>query len=556
MKPVTQSLDEEETAASASREIASPASSNNGWWFRGVDSSRPQLLRPPGIELDETQKRRLADHLLRAVNHCIDTQDERGAWQVLPDARLFDTALVAYVLSRVPRSDSVAAANRAKEWLRHFKPQTHDPLARLLDETPWLILAGMINVVDLRSPSLYSNNFRRKTLLLYALGLNAGLKVLSPYTTAQLRRQIQLFYSAVKSVRMKQWSKSDLISIYILLEAFEGQASAEAVSQHLQSMQAPDGSFCHNPVSTALAFLALSGIAHESPAWTRCLRYLLDAQQPDGTWRFCTSDVWDTSLTIRAFCDHPMFKEHALKRAVHFVTGAQNNDGGWGFRNDVESDNDTSSCVLLALHQAGGDHSVCAKRAVEYLVARQRRDGLWNTWQSDEDHPVEDCVAHVIAALEAHRDHHHLSLVEAQYWLEHQYRLHGRWTPGWYRNFSYGVLEVSSGLRSHHPVTRTAIAALVATQNMDGGWPPEPGEDSSPSATGLAIAALTEYHELDEPFMLRGLHFLFDTQQNGTWPGQPELCGPRPLLCHFRTNTHAFAAYGLMAAQRKLTLKV
>ena len=41
------------------------------------------------------------------------------------------------------------------------------------------------------------------------------------------------------------------------------------------------------------------------------------------------------------------------------------------------------------------------ERGVAYLLGQQRDDGLWNTWQSSDDHPVEDCVAHITGAIAA-----------------------------------------------------------------------------------------------------------------------------------------------------------
>ncbi|MFY0533470.1 hypothetical protein [Nannocystis pusilla] len=59
---------------------------------------------------------------------------------------------------------------------------------------------------------------------------------------------------------------------------------------------------------------------------------------------------------------------------------------------------------------------------------------------------------------------------------------------------------------------------------------------------------------MHEPFLRRALDYLMDIQQpDGTWPGTPELYGPRPLVYHLPTNTHAFAGMGLMAAWRRLS---
>ncbi len=533
-----------------------PQSTGTSWWFRrtGVYETVPALpMEPP--EREETHVQRVARHLEKAVQHCLDTQEGRGSWQVEPDPRMFDTALVAYALSRVEVAEAATSVQNAYTWLEHRTAQDHDPVAKLLDETPWRLLRGDPGPIDLRGPTLYSNLYRRKTLLLYTLALHRGVRVLSPYMPPQLKELVRRFYERFDIIQMKRWSKVDLLAIYSILEALDGNGKmAVQVAERLAAMQSADGSFCHNPVSTAMAFLAIGMALPGSPAHERCLAHLLKVQRSDGTWRFCTSDNWDTSLMLRAYGDHPVFSREAGPRAYDYILGAQNPDGGWGYRSDMESDNDTTPCALLSLRDREDDESVHAvDKGVHYLLKLQLEDGLWNTWQSAEDLPVEDCVAHITAALATFRGTHNRSIRKAQRWLVQRYESYGRWTAGWYRNLPYGVLDVSKGLRTGHPVAFGAVRSLIALQNVDGGFPPEPGEDSTPSATGLAVAALSEHYDVHQPFLRRALDYLMDTQQaDGTWPGKPELYGPRPLVYHLPTNTHAFSGMGLMAAWRRL----
>ncbi|MCY1064524.1 hypothetical protein OV090_07115 [Nannocystis sp. RBIL2] len=490
------------------------------------------------------------------MRYCLDTQDPPGSWQIEPDPRMFDTALVACALVRVGGPAAAAAVERARTWLERRAPQDHDPMARLLDELPWLLLRDSAGPIDLRGPTLYGDLYRRKTILLYALARSRGARVLSPYTPPQIKELVERFYEKADTTRMKRWSHVDLLSTYSLLEALDGNAErAAAVAERLVTMQSADGGFCHNPVSSAVALLALAHALPGSPALERCLAHLLAAQRADGTFRFCTSDVWDTSLTLRAYGEHPVFARDAAPRAFEFLVKAQNPDGGWGYRSDLESDNDTTPCALLALRDREDDASTdAAEKGVAYLLGCQLEGGLWTTWQSAEDLPVEDCVAHVVAALATFRGPAHRSIRPARRWLAQRYEAQGRWTAGWYRNLPYAVLEVSKGLGEGHPVMYSAVESLRALQNADGGFPLGPGEDSTPSATGLAVAALAERHDVHEPFLRRALDYLMGTQQpDGTWPGTPELYGPRPLVYHLPTNTHAFAGMGLMAAWRRLS---
>ncbi len=536
-----------------------PKSNGSSWWFRR-QGARETLPPPSFSPVDDggAHVLRLERHLDRAVRRCLETQDARGAWVAEPDPRLFDTMLVAYVLSRVEVPQAAAAVERAFLWMEENRPQDHDPVARLLDETPRQLLLGDPRPLDLRGPTLYSDIYRRKTLLLYTLALHAGVRVLSPYVPLQLKDQVKRFYERVDRIKTKQWNKVDLLSAYAILEALDGNLTVAAeVGKRLVAFQSSDGSFCYNPVSTAMAFLALSVALPTSAAWERCLTYLLRSQRSDGTWRFCECDIWDTTLTLRAYSDHPLFAREAAPRALEFVLASQSSDGGWGFRSGVESDNDTASCALLALRDHEDDETLDAvERGIAYLLGLQRDDGLWNTWQAADDHPVEDCVAHITAALAAFRGTHTRPIRAAQRWLEEQYQQHGRWTAGWYRNLPYSTLEVSKGLRAGHPIAYSAVRSLCALQNQDGGFPPEPGEESTPSATGLAVAALAEHYDLQQPFLRRALEYLMDRQDpGGTWPGYPEMYGPRPLTTHYQTATDAFVGFGLMAAWRRIVKK-
>ncbi len=538
-----------------------PRSNGTSWWFKRQPAR--DTVPPPPVAANEVSNEGVTDgvadlerHLERAIQRCIETQDARGAWSVEPDPRIFDTALVAYVLSHVESAEAAAAVERAFGWLVRQTPQDHDPIALLLDATPRRLLQGDVAVVDLRGPTLYSNLYRRKTLLLYTLSLHAGARVLSPYVPSLLKEQVKRFYERSAQIRTKRWSKIDLISVYAVLEALDGNRLAAATAcERLFEMQSADGSFCHNPVTTAIAFLAMSVGLPESAAWRRCLRYLLDAQRADGTWRFCLCDVWDTTQIVRAYGDHPLFAKHAAPRARAFIVETQNADGGWGFRTDIESDNDTTSCALLALRDHDDDDGQlgAVDRGITYLLNLQREDGLWNTWQAAEDHPVEDCVAHITAAIATFRGTHTRTIRAAQNWLEQQYQLNGRWTAGWYRSLPYSTLEVSKGLRAGHPIGYSAVRALCALQNPDGGFPPEPGEASTSSATGLALAALAEHYDVQQPFLRRALQHVMSRQApDGTWPGGPETYAPRPLTIHYPTETHALVGFGLMAAWRRM----
>lgn len=108
------------------------------------------------------------------------------------------------------------------------------------------------------------------------------------------------------------------------------------------------------------------------------------------------------------------------------------------------------------------------------------------------------------------------------------------------------------GLPRESAISYSAMRSLFALLNTDGGFSPEVGEESLPSATGLAIAALAEHYDIQEPFLCGAIDYLLAQQRpDGSWPGRPEMYGPRPLLTHYQTTTDGFVGFGLMAAWRR-----
>lgn len=484
--------------------------------------------------------------LERAVQHCVSLQRADGSWEVLPDARIFETALCGYALAHTPGDLDQAAVARARAWVAAAHPQAHHPVTLAIEDALGRILRGAGGPVDLTAPELDAPVMESRRLLAYTLALHAGLEVRAPYSEEALRQRIAGEYERASQARLKQWSKVELIAMHILLQHRAGHGAAvEAAGFDLVHVQAPGAGFFFNPVSTALAYIALCIAAPASDLRLVLRDRLLHDQQPDGTWRFCTSDVWDTSLIVRAFREHPWFARNALQPALDFLEAAQNGDGGWPFRSKVETDNDTTGAVMLALRGTPqGERTI--DRALAYLARVQMDNGLWRTWQFREDPPVEDVVAHVLSALDAHAGRHRINIAPARLWLAARVEQREVWSASWYRGVPYAVAEIARALGVHHPVAHRGVDALAAAQRPDGGWAPEAGSESTASATGLALMAIVERHPGRAD---RALRYLVEAQRpDGTWPGTPDMYGPRPLRSHFTTHTQAFVVGGMMAA--------
>ncbi len=485
----------------------------------------------------------------RAVEHILSLQRPDGSWEVLPDPRIFETALCGYALAHTPGNLDARAVAQARAWAAAATPQSHHPVSHLLEDVLRRIFLGDGGIIDLTSPELNAPVLQSRGTLLHTLALHAGREVRAPYREAELRQRVAREYERCSQAKLKQWSKVELISLHILLQRRAGHmAAVEAAGFDLVHVQSPPAGFFFNPVSTALAYIALCVAAPASDPWYLLRARLLQDQQADGTWRFCTSDVWDTSLIVRSFAGHPAFMRECMQPALEFLQATQGNDGGWPFRSSVESDNDTTGAVMLALRGTlQGERTI--DRALAYVAHVQMDNGLWRTWQFRDDPPVEDVVAHVLCGLDAYAGRHKIDTTRARAWLAEQVERRGAWAASWYRGTPYAVAEIGRALGPDHPLAQAGVDALADQQNDDGGWGSDPGAASNPSATGLALTAVTRRHPGRATAALR---YLVETQHcDGTWPGTPDMYGPRPLLSHFTTHTQAFVVGGMQAAMAR-----
>ncbi len=106
-------------------------------------------------------------------------------------------------------------------------------------------------------------------------------------------------------------------------------------------------------------------------------RFLLAMQGSDGLWRdFLTpageASEWPTGFVATAL--HLAGADaNPLDLAADALVTRQNDDGGWGYNEDVPSDADSTACVLMFLALTGRHESACA-RAAACLVRHQRCD--------------------------------------------------------------------------------------------------------------------------------------------------------------------------------------
>jgi squalene-hopene/tetraprenyl-beta-curcumene cyclase len=150
---------------------------------------------------------------------------------------------------------------------------------------------------------------------------------------------------------------------------------------------------CPDITGRVMEALSKHGIEPNHPAMRRAVRYLMRAQEQDGSWygRWGVNYIYGTFLALRGLRSAGVDEnEPFVQYSLEFIRAFQNRDGGWGescasydenrYVNNPSTPSQTAWAILALL--AGGDvRSESLYNGVDYLVSHQRSDGNW-----DEDY--------------------------------------------------------------------------------------------------------------------------------------------------------------------------
>ncbi|WP_278260483.1 prenyltransferase/squalene oxidase repeat-containing protein [Nocardia sp. AG03] len=496
----------------------------------------------------------LARVLDRAVTHLVDTQDEVGSWTLPPEPRILETGFATYALEVAGGAD--AAVVRGRTWLAlNSTSLQHDPIALMTENAMRDFALAKTVELELDRPELANPVLRWRTALLQALALHAGQWAEvwgadGDARLAELRAELAERYETARRDRLRVWTIVEIAAARVIVEGHFGATEAvREAAETIKSVQAADGSIATMPISTAMAVLALGLAEPEGDAVARGREYLLAQQHGNGGWSLITCENWDSIVTVWAAREHPLFQEKCLPRAVRYLESIQHPDGGFPYAIVLQPDLDSTAAALHAL--AGLTSEDVVERSLGLYREHQRPDGLWNTYYYAKDVPTDDCVAHIVSALSLFPDAETPSTEETTRWLAERFA-RGEEFLCVYRNRPYTVDTIGAAIGYDHPAVHAATREVLAAQNPDGGWGQRAGEASCASATGAAVGLLTHTGLGDEAALDRAVRYLDSTQRaDGTWPGPPELIGPRPLLSYVPLESHAVTVFGLMARYRR-----
>ncbi len=332
------------------------------------------------------------------------------------------------------------------------------------------------------------------------------------------------------------------------------------------------------PMVWSIIALKCLGYTDDSPELRYCHEHLDGLIiEEDDTIRLqpCKSPVWDTAITLRALAasgispNHPAARktvawllDKEVTRSGDWASMVDAKPSGWCFEyaNEFYPDIDDSVMVLMALasqteatfQEAAPDpnwvdhgrvksatevrHRITEidraagvqKRALDWVLAMQNRDGGWGAFDRDNNH---EFLCHVPFA-----DHN--AMIDPS-------------TP----DLTGRVLEMLAGFgrKLGDPVVDRAVAYVCCNQEADGSWFGRWGVNYIYGTWQVLVGLNAVGVRADDPAMVLGANWLLSCQQpSGGWGETPDSYA-RPYLRGQGPTTAsqtAWALLGLIAAGR------
>lgn len=313
----------------------------------------------------------------------------------------------------------------------------------------------------------------------------------------------------------------------------------------------------------------------------------------------CMSPVWDTAIAVNALAAADVAPDHpAMLSAAEWLVGREVRmkgdwaikrprlaPGGWyfEFENEFYPDIDDTAMVLMALANCGGvegKQDAC-RRALEWILGMQGRDGGWASFDVDNNNTVfnnipfadhnamldpstSDITARMLEMFSCYAvTCDSTAARKAMQFLRKEQEQDGSWYGRWGVNYIYGTWQAIRGLTAigvdpADPMVRRAARWLESVQNPDGGWGETCGSysdsalkgqgPSTASQTAWAVMGLICAGRAHSEEAARGIDFLLNTQRsNGTWD-EELFTGtgfPRVFYLRYHLYRHSFPLMAL-----------
>jgi energy-coupling factor transport system substrate-specific component len=159
----------------------------------------------------------------------------------------------------------------------------------------------------------------------------------------------------------------------------------------LRKHRSPDGSYPGGVNPTAFGILALRAAGDAGSSLSRSARWLRGAQNPDGGWGFRPDAASDPDSTGAALQGLAAAGGGGTGRGVDYLRGAQEGDGGWSLVESGPSNSQSTAWAVQGLLAAGVDPGGVesgGRDPFEFLAARQAADGHYRYSASSDQTPV------------------------------------------------------------------------------------------------------------------------------------------------------------------------
>lgn len=144
---------------------------------------------------------------------------------------------------------------------------------------------------------------------------------------------------------------------------------------------------CADITGRVLEALTAQGLSGSHPAVQRGVKWLVDHQEPDGSWlgRWGVAYIYGTCFALRGLsASGESDREAHVLRAGEWLRSIQNADGGWGENGaskgafaPAPSTPSQTAWAILGLIAGGDANSLSVQHGVEYLLETQCEEGSW-----------------------------------------------------------------------------------------------------------------------------------------------------------------------------------
>jgi squalene-hopene/tetraprenyl-beta-curcumene cyclase len=379
-------------------------------------------------------------------------------------------------------------------------------------------------------------------------------------------------------------------------KAIRRRAIEKARDWMLERLRHSDGlGAIYPPMMYSVMALDVLGYAKDDPVRVEALRQFNNLMVDDGDRFFfqpCFSPVWDTAIAAYAIGqaepEHPslpsavdwLLAKEVRRKGDWSVKRPNVEPSGWAFEysNEFYPDIDDTAMCLLSLSEAQGTDQAAQRatirRAINWLLAMQSRDGGWAAFDADNnweflsqvpfadhnamlDPTCADITGRVLEALCAHGlERSHAAVRRGVEWLVRHQESDGSWYGRWGVAYIYGTCFALRGLAAAGESDREAHILragewLRSVQNADGGWGEScasydhgvftPGP-STPSQTAWAILGLIAGGDAASLSVQHGIEYLLETQRpDGGWEEIPATGTGFPKV--FYLNYHMYKDY-------------